>query len=244
MKDPQFYFLVQWDGRKILQAETFELVFLDPHARITFGGLHSVSEVEIPKSTRLNVRLKGKGRELHQFDLIVEKQPLVLTPSMSKFTHEFHPTWFDKNMLGVYDILRGWCDDDPSFADWKQLPNEMHDDWVTACRCWSGVPIGRRPLPRLEVDGSSVVSKASFYCAVGEGFVGSRGYAGGNLDGFWDCITHFDVAGHDKILRFRNYSQIQQVLDKILLEESEGKSYTETFLEMLYERGFAVQIMD
>jgi hypothetical protein len=244
MKEPNFHFVISWDDRTILCSENVAQDFLNPSSHLTFRGVFNVIAVEIPRLARMKVGLIGNGRKLYQFNLTVWSQPLILTPSITEFTHEFITTEGAKFMNEAFRILRGWCDDDPSFADWRRLPIEMHEDWVTACRCWSGVPIGRPPLPRLEVDGNNVFSKSSFYCAVGEGYLGSRGYAGGNLDGFWDCLSNFDLEGHDRIVRFRSFPQIQGILDTILLEESEGKSYTEVFLEMLQEREFVVQFID
>ena len=67
--------------------------------------------------------------------------------------------------------------------------------------------------------------------------MGHRGYAGGNLDAFWDCLINFDYEGHDQILYIKNYTQVKKVLDQIELEGSK-QSYSEIFFGNVGRKGF------
>lgn len=243
MKAPNFFFLAQWNETTVLKAETLQFEDCGSYVSATFGGLHDISTVEVPASALLRVEVSGNGRPLCEIGLTVMNGSLALNPSLSKVTHDFVAGWGTLEEVGVWEILRDWCKDIPLLTDWRWLSEAGQHDWVGACSRWSGVPIGRKPLPMLELDGTHVTSKAGFYCALGETFIGHRGYSGGNLDGFWDCLIHYDVSGHDKILRIRNIAQIRRVLDTIILEGSPREKYTDIFLEMLSKRGYEVQYM-
>jgi len=90
-------------------------------------------------------------------------------------------------------IWRRWGSGPPLRAgEWLRLPVGHHPAWLHVVQnSWFATGHGSGGGADAEVltlNGASVVTKAGFYCALGEAARGPGGYFGSNLDALADCL--------------------------------------------------------
>lgn len=107
---------------------------------------------------------------------------------------------------GIWDLVRRGALD--SNGLWHTLDAAGRLAWLSvALQRKPGKPIDDRPGTVYELDGSHMVDRDSFYCALGEAVNGPGGYFGWNLDALADCLrgnfgatSPFTLIWHDSEL--------------------------------------------
>ncbi|WP_407940650.1 barstar family protein [Nonomuraea montanisoli] len=91
------------------------------------------------------------------------------------------------------DIWRRWALGGIKLGEWASRPTDTHDSWLhVAQTVW--FESGRRAIrygadSTVSMDGSTINSEPSFYCATGEAVNGAGGYFGSSLSGLADCLS-------------------------------------------------------
>jgi RNAse (barnase) inhibitor barstar len=85
----------------------------------------------------------------------------------------------------------------------------------------------------MDLDGASMVTKAGFYCALGEAANGPGGYFGSNLDALADCLRSSPVGKRPARLLWKDFSSSEEVL---------GKEFVSAITAVLGEFGVVVEV--
>ncbi|MEQ0558839.1 barstar family protein [Amycolatopsis sp. NEAU-NG30] len=120
-------------------------------------------------------------------------------------------------------VWRRWASAELKSNEWAHWPASYHSAWLhVAQNSWF---FGERLHVATEADrsvvylaGKVVLTKASFFCALGEAVNGPGGYFGSNLDALVDCIrSNLGGASLSKIV-WRDFDTSRQVLDADFLD--------------------------
>lgn len=122
-------------------------------------------------------------------------------------------------------------------GEWLRRPASHHQAWLHVVRnSWFATGHGAVRYGNAEVltlDGASTVTKAGFYCALGEAANGPGGYFGSNLDALADCLRSSPVGTRPARLLWKDFSSSEEAL---------GKQFVSAISAVLGEFGVVVEV--
>ncbi|RQO39819.1 hypothetical protein DBV14_30430 [Variovorax sp. KBW07] len=110
-------------------------------------------------------------------------------------SHQVYLVDVGRSDLLVLQILEAWSDG--VVLNWRDLDTIYRDSWFRACRTlvshdeWRQTPVANCIVLAPE----GLASRDDFYCYLGEQLFGHTGYAGTNLDAFYDVLSCNDLRG-------------------------------------------------
>ncbi|MFH0131756.1 barstar family protein [Variovorax sp. VaC1] len=110
-------------------------------------------------------------------------------------SHQVYLVDVGRSDLLVLQILEAWSDG--VVLNWRDLDVIYRDSWFRACRTLAG-PDEWRQTPvtnSIVLAPEGLASEDDFYCYLGEQLFGHKGYAGTNLDAFYDVLKCNDLRG-------------------------------------------------
>ncbi|MEU5089898.1 barstar family protein [Streptomyces sp. NPDC021356] len=194
------YRLVDAESRHVLvAAEDIRGFFVDPEEEpppaVTFLRTHRCD----PARRRTeNARLEVVGRDGGTVGAYHIGRASAAAPDPSAGAGErpdadwtFHGHTCEYPEAGR--IWPRWADGGPAEpGEWTRYPSVAHESWLHVVQtAW--FTAGRRATrygtaETAVIDGSTVTTRDSFYCALGEAVNGPGGYFGSNLDALHDCL--------------------------------------------------------
>ncbi|SEF24598.1 Barstar (barnase inhibitor) [Amycolatopsis pretoriensis] len=120
-------------------------------------------------------------------------------------------------------IWRRWASGPPLRAgEWLRLPVRHHPAWLHVVQnSWFATGHGSGGCADAEVmtlNGASVVTKAGFYCALGEAARGPGGYFGSNLDALVDCLRSGPAGKRPATLLWNDFFSSEEALGAEFLD--------------------------
>ena len=97
--------------------------------------------------------------------------------------------------LQAAHLLEAWSDG--VAISWRELDSIYGYSWLTACMRLSSAAEWIQPCKNYEIfiDTQGLRTIEDFYCYLGEELFGYKGYAGRDLDGFFEILTKNDLTG-------------------------------------------------
>ncbi|MFJ7212875.1 barstar family protein [Amycolatopsis sp. NPDC098790] len=119
--------------------------------------------------------------------------------------------------LEAAGIWRRWASEPPLRAgEWLRLPVGHHPAWLHVVQnSWFATGHGAVRYADAEVmtlNGASTVTKAGFYCALGEAANGPGGYFGANLDALADCLRSSPAGKRPARLLWNDFVSYEEAL--------------------------------
>ena len=143
-------------------------------------------------------------------------------------------------LVGEYDgfksmLLDAWADG--LSINWSDLSVQYGDSWLTVCRelasktNWIQATVDAN---LIVLDAEGLRSEQDLYFRLGEAFFGYRGYAGSNLDAFYDVLRE---NGLDCEIAFKDRKQFSTVCETL----TNDASYFDKLIKVFLDAGLRIR---
>lgn len=220
---PLFRLIDEESQDVLLTAEDVEGFFVkpeqDPSGTFTFVGVH---QMHLTKKRIESAELEVVNHQQERIGAYHIGRTSLLAPDPDKGTHgqkEEECSFFGYTCEypKAGEIWRRWASGIPiERGEWAKYSAEYHECWLhVAQTAWfaahrNAARYGTDDL--VSIDGSSIPTKSSFYCALGEAVNGPGGYFGSNLDALADCLSSSQEVKHPFSVTWDNFSSSRKKL--------------------------------